>query len=346
MRVNACVGFSSVSLFAVLFAGAVFSPFGTAWGAPSEFGDITVQHDLPYRDPSVRACKLDIALPKGTAERPRAAIVVIHGGGWIEGDKSSFVVAETPGNILELAAAGFVGVAVNYRLSREAPYPAALTDCQAAVRWLRGHAKEYQIDPSRIGAYGNSAGGHLALLLGLPDASSRSRGKDGPFPNESSRVQCAVSDSGPLDLIAEYKNGVLRGVIQQFMNGPPQGALRQRYEIASPANYPGTAFPPVFLIYGEVDQQVDVQTADRFVTQLGQGGRRTVSYFRLAGVGHCPHSLARVPYLRPAVIEFFQRTLAKPERAPAKAGQAAQKPAGAPVKPASPPQKPAGAPAK
>jgi len=65
------------------------------------------------------------------------------------------------------------------------------------------------------------------------------------------------------------------------------------------------------LIYGEADNQVDVRTADRFVAELSRSGQKEISYFRLAGVGHCPHSLIRVPYLRPIVIDFFQRTLGK-----------------------------------
>jgi hypothetical protein len=65
------------------------------------------------------------------------------------------------------------------------------------------------------------------------------------------------------------------------------------------------------LIYGEADNQIDVRTADRFVEELGRRGNHGISYLRLAGVGHCPHSLVRVSYLRPAVIEFFQRALAK-----------------------------------
>jgi acetyl esterase/lipase len=283
-----------------------------ASGAPPEKvrDDVRLVLNVPYRD-GANACLLDLALPKGPPARPRPAVVVIHGGGWIEGDKSSFDVSTTPGNIVDFAAAGFVAAAVNYRLSREAEYPAGLHDCQAAIRWLRRHADEYHLDRARIGAYGNSAGGHLALLLGLLEATSGPREKSPPFANESSRVQAVVSDSGPLDLTVEIKNGTLRGVIEQFMGGPPEGSLLAAYRQASPLFQAGQSVPPLLLIYGEADSQVDVRTADRFVDELSRAGHKDITYFRLANVSHCPHSLVGVPYLRPAVIDFFKRTLSK-----------------------------------
>jgi acetyl esterase/lipase len=127
---------------------------------------IALHHDLRYREGKSEAWKLDLAYPKGQGTKPRPALVVIHGGGWIEGDKSSFTSLKywAPGNIIDFAKLGFVAATINYRLSREAPFPAALEDCKCAVRWLRAHAEEYHIDVNHIGAYGNSAGGHLALL--------------------------------------------------------------------------------------------------------------------------------------------------------------------------------------
>jgi acetyl esterase/lipase len=275
------------------------------------FDKVTVVHNLPYREGMSRQCTLDLALPKRRADRPRPAILVIHGGGWLEGDKSSFVSPRTPGNIVDFAAAGFVAAAINYRLSGEAPYPAGLYDCQCAVRWLRSHAREYEVDSNRIGAYGNSAGGHLALLLGLIDRSSDLEERGRPFPAESSRVQAVASDSGPLNLLAEHKNGALKTVIERFLGGPPAGARLADYKQASPINHLCGKTPPLLLIYGEADNQVDVRTADQFVAELSRTGQKEISYFRLAGVGHCPHSLIRVPYLRPVVIEFFQRSLGK-----------------------------------
>src|SRR3569623_1368896 len=116
--------------------------------------DVVVLRDLRYREGPSRSWTLDLAMQKVDSAQPRPAIIVIHGGGWIEGDKSSFstVNRRPPGNIIDFAKLGFVAATINYRLSGEAPFPAALHDCQCAVRWLRAHADKYHIDPKAIGA--------------------------------------------------------------------------------------------------------------------------------------------------------------------------------------------------
>jgi acetyl esterase/lipase len=202
-------------------------------------------------------------------------------------------------------------VTINYRLSGEAPYPAALEDCKTAVRWLREHAAEYEVDPDRIGAWGNSAGGHLALMLGMTDGEASLEG-DGPYRDQSSAVQAVVSDSGPIDLLHEHRHERLQSVIAKFLGGPPDGPRVDAYKLASPANRISAKMPPLLLIYGVTDNQVGVETADEFVVALGGAGLKDVSYHRLAAVGHCPHSLIRVPFLASVVNEFFLRTLNAP----------------------------------
>lgn len=292
---------------AALFVGVVAATCGAADELPAE---IMLVHNLRYREGSNRQWVLDLAAPKQVPAAPRPAIVVIHGGGWLEGDKSSFSTPghKVPGNIIDFARLGFVAVTINYRLSGEAPFPAALDDCRTAVRWLRAHARDYHVDPERIGAYGNSAGGHLALMLALADKQV-DREKDAPWQEHSSLVQAAVSDSGPLDLTFQYEQGALRTVVEKFMGGPPEGARAADYKRASPMTYVAKDTPPLMLIYGVVDNQVPVETADRFVLALEQAGQKDVSYHRLAAVDHCPYSLIRVPWLRPVVDEFFDRTL-------------------------------------
>ena len=272
-------------------------------------------HDIAYREGTSRHWKLDLAMKKGTPDEPRPAIVVIHGGGWIEGDKSSFASREhgVPGNIVDFAEQGFVAVTINYRLAAHAPFPAALEDCKCAVRWLCANAKKYHLDPHRIGAFGNSAGGHLAILLGMIGKDAGLEG-DGPYQDQPSRVQAVVSDSGPIDLVEQYKSGVLREVCSRFMGGPPEGERVVAYRKASPINQINGQTPPLLLIYGVDDAQVPIETADRFVLALGRAGLKDVDYHRLARVDHCPYSLIRVPTMRPVVNEFFVRTLMVPER--------------------------------
>lgn len=283
-----------------LFAGLAHD----AWTAePSEMvGDVAVFRELRYHDGPSKNLTLDLAIPKRDANAPPSPlVVVIHGGGWLEGDKSSFSTPTvcTPGNIFEFAEHGLAAATMNYRLSGEATYPAALDDCQQAIAWLRNNAERFGIDPKRVGVYGNSAGAHLALLLALAPGEGAT----------ATSIQAAASDSGPIDLEYGHAHNQLRVVIEKFLGGKLDAGRAELYRRASPANHVVKSLPPLLLIYGATDEQVDVRTADEFVASLSRAGNNDVTYFRLANVGHCPHSLVGVPYLRQAVIDFFVRTL-------------------------------------
>jgi dipeptidyl aminopeptidase/acylaminoacyl peptidase len=133
---------------------------------------------------------------------------------------------------------------------------------------------------------------------------------DGPYLGESSAVQAVVSDSGPIDLVHQFHHKQVHTAIEKLLGGPPEGARLGDYERASPARYVSPKLPPLMLIYGEADRQVGVETSDRFVEALQRAGLTELTYLRLGKVDHCPHSLIRVPWLVPAVNEFFLRTLA------------------------------------
>jgi len=274
--------------------------------------DVTIHYSLAYSDIST-ACRLDLAVPKTPAAAPRPAIIVIHGGGWLEGGRSSFShpMNRPPGNIIDLAHLGFIAAAIDYRLSGEATYPAALDDCRCAVRWLRAHGAEYGIDANRIGAWGNSAGGHLALMLGLAPESTPLP-DDAPCREHSSRVQAVVSDSGPIDLVHQFHHQQVHTAIERFLGGPPNDTRVAAYREASPSSYVTCDAPPLLLIYGAADEQVGVETSDRFVRELQQAGMKDLTYLRLGTAGHCPHSLLRVPWVGQAVDAFWQRTLPMP----------------------------------
>src|SRR6202158_3213599 len=179
---------TKTSLIAILALTPVFVQHGRlAAKEPPDPQTVTLLHDVKYRDGPSKQWRLDLAFKKSIHGKPRPAIVVIHGGGWVEGDKSSFASRKygVPGNIEDFAELGFVAATINYRLSGEAPFPAALEDCKCAVRWLRAHAKDYNLHPQDIGAWGNSAGVHLALMLAMVGKDARLEG-DGPHQKESS----------------------------------------------------------------------------------------------------------------------------------------------------------------
>ena len=125
---------------------------------------IEVIDDLAYRSGSSKAWRLDLAMPVNFGEEKHPALVIVHGGGWRAGTKHDRPYRTL---LLDYALKGYVAVSVEYRLTGEAPFPACIEDVKCAVRWLRAHAAEYHVDPDRIGAFGRSAGAHLALMLAM-----------------------------------------------------------------------------------------------------------------------------------------------------------------------------------
>ena len=132
---------------------------------------------------------------------------------------------------------------------------------------------------------------------------------DRPYPEYSSQVQAVVSDSGPIDLLYQHQHNRLRTVVERLVGRPPDSPNDAEYKSASPCQYVAANVAPIMLIYGESDDQVPIETADEFTLALGRAGHSDVSYHRLGKVAHCPHSLIKVPWLVPAVNEFFVRRL-------------------------------------
>lgn len=148
--------------------------------------------DITYRRLRDRELKLDVFYPAFDKSRRAPAVLMIHGGGWRSGDRSHNNAMAT-----ELANNGYVAVTAEYRLSLEAKYPAAVTDLKAAVRWMRAHANEFNIDTSRIAVLGCSAGGQLAALLGTTNGIARLEDR-GENANFSSNVNAVVNMDGIL----------------------------------------------------------------------------------------------------------------------------------------------------
>ena len=135
--------------------GRATSTTESAWSPLPDVGD------LAYASQS-EAQRLDLYLPPN-AEPPLPLLVFIHGGAWMAGDKRNDYAA---GVVPLFVGEGYAVASINYRLSTEAVFPAQLLDVKAAIRWLRANAAAYGIDPDRIAAAGESAGAHLAALLG------------------------------------------------------------------------------------------------------------------------------------------------------------------------------------
>src|SRR5436309_248740 len=129
---------------------------------------------------------MDVVRPRATAGQSHPAVVCIHGGGFRAGSRKGYL-----DQCVRLAQRGYVAATVDYRLAPAAPFPAAVHDVKAAVRYLRANAARFEIDPSRICVTGGSAGGHLALFLGLTAGMPEFEG-DGPNRDQPSNVSCVV----------------------------------------------------------------------------------------------------------------------------------------------------------
>ncbi|MGP0029630.1 MAG: alpha/beta hydrolase fold domain-containing protein [Acidimicrobiales bacterium] len=200
------------------------------------------------------------------------ATLWVHGGAWIMSDmnEGGFVVDDI-GPALE--AEGFEVVALNYRLGPEERWPAQIEDVKCAVRYLRAHATALHIDPRHIGAWGQSAGGHLVSLLALAGPSA---GWDsGPYEDESSRIQAAVDMSGPTDLTTMSTEGASGFVRDSFISilGPMSAPeLQTALEEASPVHYVTTDAPPFLIIHGDEDTIVYPQQSEELAAALRAQG--------------------------------------------------------------------------
>ena len=151
--------------------------------------------DVTYTRRGAHDLKLDLYLPANGSTAPHPAIVFVHGGGWRAGVRANFAPMA-----IRMAERGYVAATISYRLSPEAPYPAAVNDAKAAVRWVRTHAAEYGIDPGRIAIAGGSAGGQIAALTAVTNGEARFDPDGGPVP---SGVQAIVNIDGLSDFTSE-----------------------------------------------------------------------------------------------------------------------------------------------
>lgn len=231
-------------------AAAVPSDTPAATPAPYDLAGLgSVQQGITYCTAGGVPLKMDLYLPAGLAA-PAPVLIYIHGGGWSRGDKSSGAEQEVP----EMVARDYVLAAVNYRLAPQYLFPAQIEDVKCAVRHLRASAAEYSIDPNQIGAWGVSAGGHLASLLGLSDASAGLEGNGG-YADQSSRVQAVVDVCGPADLTQPFSPSSFQGIMIRLVFGtadPSSKALK----LGSPVTYVSGDDPPFLIIHGQEDTVV------------------------------------------------------------------------------------------
>ena len=223
-------------------------------------------HDIPYLAGGSPRQVLDLYLPD-QAHGPSPAVLWIHGGAWECGDKH-------PCPVREFADRGYVIASVGYRLSGEAAFPSPLHDCKSAVRWLRAHAGEYWIDAARIGVWGESAGGHLASLLGTTGHTLDFDAGD--HLDQSSEVQCVVNWFGPVDFLewgAPFSPSMdsPESPVYRLLGGPVSQNL-EKARSAGPLHHVDGRSAPFFTLHGDRDDIVPLVQSQRLHKALQDAG--------------------------------------------------------------------------
>lgn len=240
---------------------------------------VRVRRDIATVPTGHERQKLDLFVPAGVRNPP--VVVAIHGGAWMAGSKND--VDPVP-----FLARGLAVAAVGYRLSQHALFPAQIQDVKAAVRWLRAHAAEQGIDGARIGAWGPSAGGHLAALLGV---AGDAHGFDvGENAGVSSRVQAVVDLFGPTDFHQMDAHRPPTGMApdelpEAKLVGGPIGQNRERVALANPVTHVRPGAPPFLIVHGNRDPLVPHHQSELLADALRKAGN-AVSFYTVEGGGH------------------------------------------------------------
>lgn len=255
-------------------------------GAVGQFSDADKAITLVVRDykvvPNVTyfianrtELKLDIYQPR-EPKAPTPVVMLIHGGGWVEGSKEGAVLEVFP-----YLRMGFSVVNVEYRLGRVSPAPAAVEDCLCALHWIGRNAAKYNFDLNKVVLTGGSAGGHLALTTGMiPDsagfanecASDDDEGWEGPWTNPSPKVAAIINRFGITDVWGMLQGPNIRSyAVSWFGSQPGQEALAKR---VSPLTYVRPGLPPILTIHGDADPLVPYSDAVRLHDALTKAGVR------------------------------------------------------------------------
>jgi acetyl esterase/lipase len=251
--------------------------------------------------------KLDVTVPSapvpGGGDR-RPALVQIHGGGWMIGDKREQGIPL----LRHMAAQGWVGFNVNYRLSPAATFPDHLVDVKRALAWIREHADEHGIDPDFVCVTGGSAGGHLTALTAL---TAGDRSLQPGFESADTSVAAAVPFYGVYDFTPHGAFGadpdIYRRFLEPFIMKAFVAEEPERYAEASPLHRVHAGAPPFFVIHGDRDTLAPVEDARVFVERLRAVSRQPVAYAEMQGA---QHAFEVFPSVRAArVIEGVERFL-------------------------------------
>ncbi|MEM9887360.1 MAG: alpha/beta hydrolase [Bacteroidota bacterium] len=244
--------------------------------------------NVAYADASTMQ-QMDMFLPEGAGLFP--AVLLIHGGGFARGDKKmEYSHAKL------LVENGYAAICVNYRLSGEAVFPAAVHDCKAAVRFVKANAASYKIDAGKIGVWGSSAGGNLAAMLGTSAGDAFADGNIGKYTDLDTQVQACVDWFGPIDfstMVAQAKELGMRknfnvDIESKYLGVDANAAANITIVAkANPSNYLDKNDPPFLIQVGDADPLIPYLQSQTFSADLEKViGKNKVSFHLLEGARH------------------------------------------------------------
>jgi len=235
---------------------------------------VSVYKNLSYAPGGHELQKLDLYVPEN-GEGPFPLIVWIHGGAWRYGSKENCVA-------LPWAKKGFAVASIGYRLSQHAKFPAQIEDCQAAIGWLRAQARKYNIDEDRVAAWGDSAGGHLASLLGTAGDSFEWKRAQ---PSRSLRVQAVIDWYGRVDLTRVCTDPSMADSPVAGLLGGSREKIAELARQASPILHVSRDDPPFLIMHGDRDDVVPLWQSVAFEKALKNAGVEA-NLIVLKGAGH------------------------------------------------------------
>ncbi len=288
-------------LLASLF-GLVLACGSPLYAAPPVPDSVIWEEGIEYTNPDNQHLQLNLARPK-SGDGPFPAVICIHGGGFRAGKRDGY-----DGLCLKLAEQGYVAATITYRLAPKYQFPAAVHDTKAAVRWLRANAKTYNVDPSRIGVTGGSAGGHLAQFLGVTAHVPEFEGTGGNA-NQSSAVTCVVNVYGPSDFTKSYGKSVDAHEVLPLWFGGNLETKRALHIQGSPLYWVTPDAAPTLCIHGTEDKYVAHEQAVWLVDKL-KAAAVDAELLTLEGAGH-GFKGADAEKADKALFEYFDKKLKK-----------------------------------
>jgi acetyl esterase/lipase len=213
------------------------------------------KYDIVIAKHPNRTLKLDFARPR-KGDGPFPLVVCIHGGGWSSGSRK-----QTRQQMLNLAKLGYASASIEYRLIKEAKFPAQINDSAQAINYVLDNADKFKVNPNKIALFGGSAGGHLALLLS--DVQNDIGTKALPITPIHGRICATASLAGPTNLTKKFSpfiQGIVDGLFNEADRANPETIAQDR-KMASPITFADAQDPPMLLIHGTKDEIVPFDQA-------------------------------------------------------------------------------------